>query len=44
MYLTPKAVGNAELTLGGLDNSKFTGKLTVIFSYRRFRWLIVSRL
>jgi len=26
MYLTPKAVGNAELTLGGIDNSKFTGK------------------
>ena len=26
MYLTPKAVGNAELTLGGIDNSKFIGK------------------
>ncbi|PPR05853.1 hypothetical protein CVT26_010133 [Gymnopilus dilepis] len=25
LYLTPKAVGNAELTLGGIDNSKFTG-------------------
>lgn len=27
LYLTPQAVGNAELTLGGIDNSKFTGKL-----------------
>ena len=24
-YLTPKSVGNAELTLGGIDSSKFTG-------------------
>ncbi|KIM45262.1 hypothetical protein M413DRAFT_65891 [Hebeloma cylindrosporum] len=30
MYLTPKAVGSAELTLGGIDNSKFTG--TPIFA------------
>ncbi|KAF4621422.1 hypothetical protein D9613_001022 [Agrocybe pediades] len=27
MYLTPKSVGNAELTLGGIDSSKFTGEL-----------------
>ena len=26
MYLTPNSVGNAELTLGGIDSSKFTGK------------------
>ncbi|KJA20739.1 hypothetical protein HYPSUDRAFT_141873 [Hypholoma sublateritium FD-334 SS-4] len=25
LYVTPKAVGNAELTLGGTDPSKFTG-------------------
>lgn len=30
MYLTPKAVDSAELTLGGIDNSKFTG--TPIFA------------
>ncbi|KAH9944875.1 acid protease [Amylocystis lapponica] len=28
MYLTPKATGNAELTLGGYDSSKFTGDLS----------------
>ncbi|KAF7306084.1 Acid protease [Mycena chlorophos] len=28
MYLTPLAVGNAELTIGGIDTSKFTGNLT----------------
>ncbi|EPQ58245.1 acid protease [Gloeophyllum trabeum ATCC 11539] len=28
LYLTPKAVGNAELTLGGIDESKFDGPLT----------------
>ena len=44
MYLTPKAVGNAELTLGGIDNSKFTGKFNSHFSYYGFRWLIVFRL
>ncbi|KAF4620824.1 hypothetical protein D9613_000878 [Agrocybe pediades] len=26
MYLTPKAVGNAELILGGIDSTKFTGE------------------
>jgi len=25
LYLTPQAVGNAELTLGGIDNTKFQG-------------------
>lgn len=25
LFLTPKAAGNAELTLGGIDTSKFTG-------------------
>lgn len=30
LYLTPKAVGNAELTLGGTDSSKFTGTLASI--------------
>ncbi|KAK7005686.1 pepsin A [Favolaschia claudopus] len=28
LYLTPKAVGNAELTVGGIDNTKFNGSLT----------------
>lgn len=28
MYLTPQKVGNAELTIGGLDTSKYTGSLT----------------
>lgn len=27
MYITPQAVGNAELTLGGIDDTKFTGRL-----------------
>jgi hypothetical protein len=27
MYLTPKAVGNAELTVGGIDSTKFIGRL-----------------
>lgn len=26
-YLTPKAIGNAEMTLGGIDHSKFKGNL-----------------
>ncbi|KAF9454017.1 acid protease [Macrolepiota fuliginosa MF-IS2] len=30
MYITPKAVGNAELTIGGIDTTKFTG--TPIFA------------
>jgi len=25
MYLTPRAVGNAEMTIGGTDSTKFTG-------------------
>ncbi|GLB37625.1 putative peptidase A1 family protein [Lyophyllum shimeji] len=28
LYLTPKAVGNAELTIGGIDNIKFKGNPT----------------
>ncbi|KAE9402851.1 acid protease [Gymnopus androsaceus JB14] len=28
MYFTPLAVGNAELTIGGIDESKFTSELT----------------
>ncbi|GBE81124.1 Rhizopuspepsin-4 [Sparassis crispa] len=28
MYLTPEAVGNAKLTIGGYDNTKFQGDLT----------------
>ncbi|KAF9263351.1 acid protease [Marasmius fiardii PR-910] len=28
MFLTPLSVGNAELTIGGVDNSKFSGPLT----------------
>jgi hypothetical protein len=27
MYLTPQAKGNAVLTLGSIDSSKYTGKL-----------------
>ncbi|GAB1526988.1 hypothetical protein RhiTH_010163 [Rhizoctonia solani] len=30
MWLTPKSVGGAELTLGGIDNSKFSGPVTYI--------------
>ncbi|KAJ6594144.1 acid protease [Mycena capillaripes] len=28
LYLTPQAVGNAEMTVGGIDTTKFTGNLT----------------
>ncbi|KAL6301849.1 acid protease [Sparassis latifolia] len=28
MYLTPRAVGNAELTIGGYDDTKFQGNVT----------------
>ncbi|TFK68659.1 acid protease [Pluteus cervinus] len=28
LYITPQSVGGAELTLGGVDNSKFSGNLT----------------
>jgi hypothetical protein len=28
LYLTPKSVGNAELTIGGIDSSKYQGSLT----------------
>lgn len=27
LYLTPKAIGNAEMTIGGIDTTKFTGVL-----------------
>ncbi|KAF8523163.1 aspartic peptidase domain-containing protein [Hysterangium stoloniferum] len=30
LFLTPNSVGNAELTLGGADTTKFTGSLTFI--------------
>ncbi|KAG8698708.1 hypothetical protein FRC09_007075 [Ceratobasidium sp. 395] len=30
MWLTPQSVGGAELTLGGIDNTKFSGALTYI--------------
>ncbi|QRV89151.1 aspartyl protease [Ceratobasidium sp. AG-Ba] len=30
MWLTPKSVGGAELTLGGIDNTKFCGPVTYI--------------
>ncbi|KAJ7753740.1 acid protease [Mycena metata] len=28
LYLTPQAIGGAELTIGGIDNTKFNGSLT----------------
>ncbi|KAJ6500082.1 aspartic peptidase domain-containing protein [Mycena vitilis] len=28
LFLTPQAVGNAEMTIGGIDTTKFTGNLT----------------
>lgn len=30
MWLTPKSVGGAELTLGGIDNTKFSSPITYI--------------
>jgi hypothetical protein len=30
LFLTPNAVGHAELTLGGVDDTKFNGSLTFI--------------
>ena len=28
MYLTPEAKGNAEITFGGIDSTKYTGSLS----------------
>lgn len=30
MFLTPNAVGEAELTFGGIDNTKFQGEFKVL--------------
>jgi hypothetical protein len=30
MYLTPEADGNAEITIGGIDDSKYTGSLNYV--------------
>ncbi|KZT73397.1 acid protease [Daedalea quercina L-15889] len=30
LYLTPKSVGDAELTIGGIDSSKYMGDLTYV--------------
>ncbi|KAF2415595.1 acid protease [Tothia fuscella] len=30
MYLTPKAIGNAQLTIGGIDESKHQGKINYL--------------
>lgn len=30
LYLTPQSVGNAEMTLGGVDESKFIGAMDII--------------
>ena len=30
LYLTPQSVGNAEMTIGGIDESKFIGAMTLI--------------
>ncbi|KAI0692888.1 acid protease [Cytidiella melzeri] len=30
LFLTPQAVGNAELTIGGIDTTKFTGPISYI--------------
>jgi hypothetical protein len=30
MWLTPKSVGGAELTLGGIDSTKYSSALTYI--------------
>lgn len=44
MYLTPKAVGHAELTIAGIDQSKFKGQLTYanIPSGMDFLWELAS--
>ena len=31
-YLTPQSVGNAELTLGGIDHTKYKGDLITLHS------------
>lgn len=33
MYVTPRAVGNAELTFGGIDTTKFTGMAQLLNLY-----------
>ncbi|KAF8973138.1 acid protease [Flammula alnicola] len=42
LYLTPKAVGNAELTIGGIDSSKFTGKFDTLFFTAGGTWQLAS--
>lgn len=32
MYLTPEVIGNAELTLGGVDESKIHGDVLCVIS------------
>jgi hypothetical protein len=38
LYLTPKSVGNAEITLGGIDESKINGEITQTLEYYRVKY------
>ncbi|KAH9926499.1 acid protease [Fomitopsis serialis] len=44
LYLTPKSVGNAELTIGGIDPTKYTGDLTYapLSSEKQEKWALDS--
>lgn len=40
LFLTPKKIGNAEMTLGGIDESKVNGKINYLPVSRRGDWNI----
>jgi len=43
LFLTPQAVGKAEMTVGGMDTTKFTGSLTFAsLAGRSSAWTLVS--
>ncbi|KAJ7929758.1 acid protease [Mycena leptocephala] len=44
LYLTPKAIGNAEMTIGGIDTTKFTGDLTYasLPAFTTTSWSLIS--
>ncbi|KAI1791951.1 acid protease [Ganoderma leucocontextum] len=42
MFLTPHTVGNAELIIGGVDNSKFTGDLVWADQSGQGDWVVSS--
>ena len=38
LYLTPKSVDSAEITFGGIDESKFNGEIARTLEYYRVKY------